>query len=74
MFAFPNFSGAVFMKKREPEFDQWTDQNHVPFRPALFTESQRNSSAEFTRRGLNLLWHNVLKFFGHVPVLGSVKR
>ncbi len=60
------------MRNVEPEFDQWTDQNHVPYFPNPQAESQRNTSAPHLNKGLNLLWHSILKLFGLSQTDGSV--
>gem|GEM_PF-5800260 len=62
------------MKRHEPEFDQWTDQNHVPYCPRTSVESQRISSVPFGRRSFNLIWHGVLKLFGHSQTAGTTHK
>jgi hypothetical protein len=62
------------MRRKEPEFDQWTDQNHLPFCPISGTESQNISSNRSFRKSFKLIWHGVLKLFGHSQSLGVEKR
>jgi hypothetical protein len=62
------------MKRQEPEFDQWTDQNHLPYYPHFSTESHEITSSGSFRKGFNLLWHGVLKLFKHSQTLGVHKK
>ena len=62
------------MKRQEPEFDQWTDQNHVPYCPSSDAESQGKSDNRSFRDSFKLIWHCVLKLFGHSQSPGGAKR
>jgi hypothetical protein len=62
------------MKRFEPDFSEWTDQNHVPFLQQIAAQSQNKSGSQTRSHGLNMLWHNVLKFFSHPTRGGSVKK
>lgn len=62
------------MKRIDPEFDQWTDQNHVPYCPATAGQSQEISNAAPAKHGLNMLWHSVRKLFGHSHAVGHINR
>ena len=53
------------MKRQEPEFDQWTDQNHIPYFPNFSSESHEITDTGTLRKSFNLLWHGVLKLFKH---------
>jgi len=62
------------MKRQEPEFDQWTDQNHMPYCPSSGAESQGISSHPSFRLSFKLIWHGVLKLFGHSQSPVGAKR
>jgi hypothetical protein len=62
------------MKRPEPEFDQWTDQNHVPFCPGLTRQIQKNSIAHTVKFNVKLMWHCVLRLFRVTPASGSAKK
>jgi hypothetical protein len=62
------------MKRQEPEFDQWTDQNHVPYCPSGGTEIPANSTHRHFRDSFNLIWHGVLKLFGRSQSPRVTKR
>jgi hypothetical protein len=74
MLAISNRCGATSMKKSEPEFDQWTDQNHVPYFPVSGRERQKYSEIPPLRRNFNMLWHSIQKIFGHPHKTELVKR
>lgn len=62
------------MRAKEPEFDQWTDQNHMPYVPGMGRESQKLSSPPALPKRLNLLWHGILRFLGLSEERGSASR
>lgn len=62
------------MKRPEPEFDQWTDQNHVPYRPDSESETQMISNGGSLKHSFNLIWHGVLKMFKHSQSLDVAKK
>jgi hypothetical protein len=51
------------MKKIEPEWDQWTDQNHVPFCPGSHGKSQEITNTPRSKKSFSLLWHFIEKLF-----------
>lgn len=62
------------MKRIDPEFDQWTDQNHLPYRPLQFGQSQGISKATPSPRSMNLLWRSVRKLFGRSHAVDHITQ
>ena len=51
--------------KAQPEFDQWTDQNHVPFCDMLRAKNSENSTSSHSRHRLSMLWQNIKGWWSH---------
>jgi hypothetical protein len=69
-----HLTGGRVMKHYEPDFAQWTDQNHMPFLNQVLAQSQNNSNNQPAAHGFNMLWRNVLKFFNHSRTGGSARK
>jgi len=63
--------------KPQPDFEQWTDQNHVPYCGGLSGKNLEITTSSHRQNIFKMLWHNIARFVTpqhHSGIVSGAKK